>query len=191
MYSSARLPAAAAAAMAGTDNTSDLKELRQEIALLKRHLRIISHHTKTIPLVISGFRLDQPCFQFSEPFYTHPCGHKVCLGAELIRSKENPDVKSFVIHACLMQGEFDHELSWPVKAKVTVQIINQNGDFDHIQRSKQISWQYKSRGDPLPIPVIMDVDIAVLVREDTGEEAARFLVRDTLMLSVKYMALAK
>lgn len=176
--------------MATNSEGPDMNQLREEINSLQRHLRIVSHHTKTIPLSITGFKVDRPNFQLSEPFYAHPCGHKICLGAEL-KSKQNPDAQSFVLHACLMKGEFDYELEWPVKAKVTIEIRNQNGDFDHIQRSKQIAWQYKSLGDPLPIPVMTDVDVGVLSRDATGEGVARYLVRDTLQLTVKYMALTK
>ena len=74
-----------------------------------------------------------------------------------------------------------------MKARVTVQIRNQNGDSDHIQRSKQVSWQYKSLGDPLPIPVMTDVDASVL----TQQRPAKYVARDSLQLSVKYMALEK
>lgn len=172
--------------MATNSEEPDLNQLLQEINSLKRHLRIVSHHKKTIALSIPGFKGDQSGLQLSESFYTQPCGHKICLGAELIKSKENPEAKSFVIHACLMKGEFDYELEWPIKAKVTIQIQNQSGDMDHIQRSKQIAWQYKSLGDPLPIPIMTDVDMGVLLGD-----VARYVVRDTLQLTVKYMALDK
>ena len=100
----------------------------------------------------------------------------------------NPDNLDFIVHVCLMQGEFDQELEWPVKARVTIQIRNQNGDSDHIQRSKQIAWQYKSLGDLLPIPVMMDVDVGML-KTGGKEDTVRHLVRDTLKVTVKYMAL--
>lgn len=89
-----------------------------------------------------------------------------------------------------MQGEFDWELEWPVKARVTIQIQNQNGDSDHIKRSKQISWQHKSLGDPVPIPVMKDVDVSLL-RDvaAAGEGRARYVVRDTLHFTLKYMTL--
>ncbi len=101
-----------------------------------------------------------------------------------------PSGLMMIIHACLMQGEFDAELSWPVKARITVQIQNQNGtDSDHIQRSKQISWQYRSLGDPLPIPVMKDVKVGLL-RSLPGEtQAPKYLIGDTLRLTVKYMQL--
>lgn len=164
----------------------DLNQMLQELDSLKRHLRIVSHHTKAIPLSIHEFKGDRPNFHLSEPFYTQPCGHKVCLGGELVQSKDNPQEMKFVVHACLMKGEFDHELEWPIKAKVTVQIRNQNGDTDHVQRSKQVAWQYRSHGDPVPIPIVTDLEVGTLLREG---DSVRYVVRDTIRLSVKYMAL--
>jgi len=173
-----------------SQESPELEQLRQEIYALRRHLRIVSHQDKAIPLSITAFNLHRPNFQFSTPFYTHPCGHKICLRAELTENSLTPGGYDFVMHACLMKGEFDLELAWPVKAKVTIQIRNQNGDFDHIKRSKQISWQYKSLGDPLPISVMTNVDVNWLKATGVGG-AAKYVVRDTLQLAVKYMALEK
>lgn len=184
------LSPSSAAAMATNPETTDVEQLKSEMMALMRHLRIISHHTHTIPLTISGLQFDQPNFQLSEPFYSHSCGYKLCLRAELTKSVEKADALIFVMHACLVRGQFDYELEWPVKARITIQIQNQNGtDSDHIQRSKQVSWQYKSLGEPLPIPVMTDVDAGLLTMQGGG--AARYVVRDTLQLTVKYMALEK
>lgn len=107
-----------------------------------------------------------------------------------MENKEKPLGLMLVIHACLMRGEFDSELTWPVKARITVQIQNQNGtDTDHIQRSKQISWQYRSQGDPVPIPVMKDVELGLL-RSLPGEtQAPKYIIGDMLRLTVKYMPL--
>ena len=176
--------------MADADS-SDMAELRKELSSLRRHLHIVGHHSKTIPLSITGFKPDQPNFRLSEPFYTQSCGHKLCLGAELVESKEAPQSLSLAIHACLMQGEFDSELEWPVRGKVTVQIRNQNGDAEHVSRSKQVAWQYRCVGDPVPIPVVTDLDTGLLSKGSSGEDPVRYLVRDTLQMTVKYMALEK
>ncbi len=84
-----------------------------------------------------------------------------------------------------MEGEFDRELTWPIKARVTVQIQNQSSDSNHIKRSKQISWQFKSKGDPLPIPVMFDINAAIL----KGENGVKYVVKDTLQLEVMFMIL--
>ena len=172
--------------MAATpEEPPDVEQLKTEVDSLMRHLRIVSHQKKSIPLSITGFKLDEPNYQLSEPFYSHPCGYQLCLRAELVKSQEVADSFAFVMHACLMKGQFDGELEWPVKARVTIQIQNQNGDTDHIQRSKQVSWQYKAIGDPLPIPVMTDVDVNLLRQQGP----AKYVARGSLQLTVKYMAL--
>ncbi len=88
-----------------------------------------------------------------------------------------------------MKGEFDTELEWPVKAKVTIQIQDQGPEDSHIRRSKTISWQYKSKGDPLPIPVMTDVDAAT-VRGAEGSPV-KYIVRGFMSLQAKYMQLEK
>lgn len=171
--------------MATTPEIVDVEQLKKELDSLMRHHRIVSHQKQSIPLTVTGFKVDEPNYQLSDPFYSHPCGYKLCLRAELTKNKESPGALIFTMHACLMAGQFDGELEWPVKARITIQIQNQNGDSDHIQRSKQVSWRYKSSGDPLPIPVMTDVDTSLL----TQQGATKYITRGTLQLTVKYMAL--
>lgn len=185
MNSTAKSVYACSVPMATTPEVPDVEQLKSELDSLMRHLRIVSHQKKSIPLSITGFKLDKQNYQLSEPFYSHPCGYQLCLRAELTRNQESSSSFSFVVHVCLMQGHFDGELEWPMKARITVQIRNQNGDSDHIQRSKRVSWQYKSRGDPLPIPVMTDVDVNLLRRQGL----AKYITRGALQLTVKYMAL--
>ena len=171
-----------------TPKTADLiEQLRSELSFLKRHLRVVSTNSKTLPLSITGLKFDEPNHQLSEPFYTHPCGHKLCLKMEISKSEEKPP--SLIVYACLLPGEFDCELNWPVKARVTIQIWNQNGDSDHIQRSKQVSWQYRSVDDPLPIPVLVDIDTGVLMKQTDDKYGVRYIVKDIIQLTVKYMPL--
>lgn len=170
--------------MAATPEVPDVEQLKSEVDSLMRHLRIVSHQKRSIPLSITGFKLDEPNYWLSDPFYSHPCGYQMCLRVEL-KNQESVDSFAFVVHACLMKGQFDGELEWPVKARITIQIQNQNGDTDHIQRSKQVAWQYKSIGDPLPIPVMTDVDVNLLRQQ----APAKYVSRGNLQLTVKYMAL--
>lgn len=169
--------------------TLSLDLLKTEIDQLKRHLHITGSPSKTVPLSVEGFQLDTPNFQYSEPFYSHACGYKLCLRVDLSSSSSDSGPLRFSIHACLMKGEFDTELEWPVKAKVTIQIQDQGPEDSHIRRSKTISWQYKSKGDPLPIPVMTDVDAAT-VRGAEGSPV-KYIVRGFMSLQAKYMQLEK
>jgi len=162
--------------------------LKMEIDQLKRHLHITGSPSKSVPLSVDSFGLDYPNFCYSEPFYTQPCGYKLCLRVE-IAARGNGSL-AFSIQACLMKGEFDSELEWPVKAKVTVQIQDLTPEANHIRRSKTISWQYKCNGDPLPIPVMTDVEVATL--KGTLANPSKYLADGgRVCLQVKYMQLEK
>ena len=39
-----------------------------------------------------------------------------------------------------MKGEFDDQLKWPVKCTITLQLLNQTRDRDHVTVTKEIQW---------------------------------------------------
>lgn len=57
-------------------------------------------------------------------------------------------------------------------------------DSDHIQRSKQVSWQYRSVSDPLPIPVMVDIDAGVLTKQINDQYSVRYVVKDIIQMTV-------
>ena len=61
---------------------------------------------------------------YSQPFYTDPRGYKMCLAvhADGARVDEGRYVSIFIY---LMRGEFDDELMWPFRGKVTMYLLNQ------------------------------------------------------------------
>ena len=68
---------------------------------------------------------------YSEPFYTHDHGYKMCL-----RVDPNGYDKAIGSHlslfTCFMKGEFDSELPWPFYGNIVVELLNQNaGDHHH------------------------------------------------------------
>ena len=68
---------------------------------------------------------------FSPHFYTHPNGYKMCLGviANGIDKGKGTHVSVFV-H--LMRGEFDDQLKWPFRGNVTIIMMNQEEDTNHV-----------------------------------------------------------
>ena len=68
---------------------------------------------------------------YSPPFYTHPQGYKMCLDvyASGCSRGEGTHVS---VYACLMKGEFDDHLKWPFQGHVTVAMLNQLEDGNHI-----------------------------------------------------------
>ena len=46
------------------------------------------------------------------------------------------------IFTCMMRGPFDNDLKWPFRGEITIQIVNQARDHDHIENT--ISYDDKT-----------------------------------------------
>ena len=62
----------------------------------------------------------------SPVMYTHLCGYKFCIGVDP-NGVDSGQGKSVYVIAGFMSGEYDDVLKWPVKVKITLQLINQEG----------------------------------------------------------------
>ena len=67
-------------------------------------------------------------------FHTHENGYKMCLHVD---PNGYGDTKGtpVSIFTCLMEGFYDDHLKWPFRGVITIQIVNQAGDHDHIEKS--------------------------------------------------------
>ena len=67
----------------------------------------------------------------SPHFYTHPNGYKMCLriDANGIGAGKGTHLS---VGMCLMRGEFDDQLKWPFRGEVTIKLVNQEEDKDHV-----------------------------------------------------------
>ena len=77
---------------------------------------------------------------YSEPFYSHKNGYKMCLQLHPDGFKSGKGV-SLSVFFYIMRGENDAILSWPMKLEVTIGIIN--------QESGDIHTSYKFNYDPV------------------------------------------
>ena len=68
------------------------------------------------------------------PFYTHSHGYKFCVN---VYPQGNEDGKGthVSVYGCLMKGQFDDHLKWPFRGEITIQIVNQVGDHDHVEKT--------------------------------------------------------
>ena len=84
-----------------------------------------------------GFPVDYHVKQNDElvylpTFYTHPHGYRMCVHVNPNGyGKANGTHVS--IFTYMMQGPFDKYLKWPFRGAITVQIVNQVGDHDHME----------------------------------------------------------
>lgn len=71
---------------------------------------------------------------FSQPFYTSRCGYRLCARAYL-----NGDGSGKGTHLSLyfvvMRGEFDSLLQWPFRQRVTLMLLDQSGQKNHIMET--------------------------------------------------------
>ena len=68
---------------------------------------------------------------YSLPFYTHPRGYKICLCVSANGSSAGEGTHVSV-YGYLMRGELDDYLKWPFQGDITVAMLNQLEDSNHI-----------------------------------------------------------
>ena len=67
---------------------------------------------------------------YSEPFYTHDRGYKMCLRVDA-NGYDKASGTHLSLYTCFMKGEFDHELPWPFYGQIVVELLNQSADDHH------------------------------------------------------------
>ena len=69
---------------------------------------------------------------FLPGFYTHQHGYKICIRVDPngVGAGEGTHIS---ISTCLMKGLYDDHLKWPFRGNITIQIVNQAGDHDHVE----------------------------------------------------------
>ena len=68
---------------------------------------------------------------YSPHFYTHPSGYKMCLKV-YANGDGSGKGTHLSIYVYLMRGEFDDLLKWPFRGEVSVKLLNQVEDKNHI-----------------------------------------------------------
>jgi TNF receptor-associated factor 4 len=64
---------------------------------------------------------------YSSPFYTHPKGYKMCIMVNA-NSIDEYDSTHTAVGVCLMEGEFDNQLKWPLRGHITIRLLSQEDD---------------------------------------------------------------
>ena len=105
----------------------------------KTEVAVLKEETRQLRLTLGGFPMDfKVNYESKEEvvylpsFYTHPHGYRMCIRV---------DPKGFgggkgthvSVYTYLMKGPFDDHLKWPFRGEITIQIVNQDGDHDHVE----------------------------------------------------------
>ena len=68
---------------------------------------------------------------YSPHFFTHPNGYKMCLEVHANGSGGGKGTH-LSVGLCLIQGEFDDQLKWPFRGAITIKLVNQEEDRNHV-----------------------------------------------------------
>ncbi len=83
---------------------------------------------------------DKPDDWLSPAMYTHVCGYKFCIGVDA-NGRFVYRNKKVAVSVWSMPGEFDDQLKWPVRLKLTLELINQQGGENAIYESSAIKLE--------------------------------------------------
>ena len=78
---------------------------------------------------------------YSDSFYTHPKGYKMCL--HIITDGIADEYAYLSLYLHIMKGPHDDELSWPLIGEFEIKLLNQIGDYQH----RTFPWNYDNAGD--------------------------------------------
>ena len=108
------------------DKIRALKEEEQQLRLHLQQLintseRLLEFHVKYTEEEV-----------YSPAFYTHTHGYRmcVCVDPNGYGDGEGTHVSIFTY---MMHGPFDDYLKWPFRGEITIQLVNQAGDHDHVE----------------------------------------------------------
>ena len=105
----------------------------------ENEVAVLKEETRQLMLTLGGFPIDFKVNYASREevvyfpsFYTHTHGYRMC-----IRVDPNGGGGTHVsVYTHLMKGQlFDDHLKWPFRGEITIQIVNQDGDHDHVEET--------------------------------------------------------
>ena len=79
---------------------------------------------------------------YSENLYTHPGGYNIRLRFNLNGCSDGRSTHVSIV-VDILRGEYDDKLKFPARFTVTLELVNQHRDQDHIVR--EIHCEYKER----------------------------------------------
>lgn len=120
---------------------SELAKKDEEIERLQATIKDQSeqiHALKTPKLLppVDFYMPDFDCYEpanrwFSDPFYSHPSGYKMCLSVYPNGTGKGAG-SHLSVFVNLMRGEYDDNLSWPFRGNITVTVVTEGEDFEEI-----------------------------------------------------------
>ena len=131
-------------------------------------------------------------FYYTRPFYTHHNGYKMQL-----RVYPNGENGYISVYCFFMRGENDDNLKWPYKGTITIILLNQLKDSEHLTESFQIGTSARSAdiaNKPGPNSIRNDSgwglpEFASLSVVETSTPHKQYLMNDTLYFKINTTSL--
>ena len=102
---------------------------------------------------------------YSPHFYTYPNGYKMCL--QVHPHGDGPDKGTHLsVYVCLMRGEYDDHLKWPFLGNITIKLVNQEEDKDHMTKIVHFTRS---------VPEKVSGRVMIKERASAGQGYGRFL----------------
>ena len=119
----------------------------QQVLCNTQHIKVLTRGLYTGYTLCKIFTVDKYSQRKSSrnhfhscPFYSHQNGYKFELNTDYCSS----DIRAWF---GLVYGEYDDQLPWPVDVRVRLELLNQAGDHQHVERIKTWNWTKDERGD--------------------------------------------
>ena len=107
-----------------------MKQKEQQIELTKTIVTLEQEKPHWVTMTkFTRFKIDKKEW-YSEGFYTHIHGYKLCLRVDANGNDEGAG-KYVSAYLCLTEGEYDADLTWPMNCECTLTLLNQLKDDDH------------------------------------------------------------
>ena len=68
---------------------------------------------------------------YSDPFYAHNKGYKICLRIDAAGDGSGEAGTHLSVYLYLMKGPHDDQLTWPLRGKFAIKLLNQISDSEH------------------------------------------------------------
>ena len=138
---------------------------------------------------------------YSTPFYTHPQGYKMLLYAKMANHNSALDqarsfggfkmysvvsIPNITVGFCIVKGEYDESLRWPLQGKATILLFNNQEDDNH----REVIYNFTAtRCIDQPIhcatkPVSAKKSAVISSRKEVRHQPYHFKVMDNKLSSV-------
>ena len=167
----------------GRDEAAKLKDIKNEVAELQYN----TGHVYIFPVTITMPLYEQLKAEngrwYSQVLYTNLGGYSFRI-AFFPNGHPNVDDRGTHVSVCYkpIVGNYDAQLKWPVTVTVSIQLLNQHADKDHVTR--EISWKYNKKDTTGTTIWIYDKFISHKKLDWNAEKETQYLKNNCLQFKV-------